>query len=57
MAQQVMNTASTHEDVGSIPGLTVWVKNPTLQSTAVLVSDVAQIWHWCGCGVGLQLQH
>ena len=56
MAQQVMNTASTHEDVGSIPGLTVWVKNPTLQSTAVLVSDVAQIWHWCGCGVGLQLQ-
>lgn len=29
-AQQVKNPTSVHEDVGLIPGLTQWVKDPAL---------------------------
>ena len=35
MAQRVKNPASMHEGVGSIPGLTQWVKDPEL------------LWLWC----------
>ena len=30
VAQRVMNTANIHNDVGLIPGLAQWVKDPSL---------------------------
>ena len=43
VAQQIKNPISIHEDVGLIPGLPQWVKDPALLQAAVQVKTAAQI--------------
>ena len=52
VAQWAKNMTSIYKDVGSIPTLAQGVKDLALPLPATEVTDVAQMWHCCGCGTG-----
>ena len=56
MAQWLKNPTRNHEVVGSIPGLTQWVKESGIAVSCGVGVDAAWIPSCCGCGVGRQLQ-
>ena len=54
VAQQVKNLTGIHEDVGSIPGLTWWVKYLSIAPNCGMGHIAGLSGYHCGCGVGWQ---
>ena len=52
VAHRVKNLTSIHEDAGSIPGFTHWLKDKAFPQAVVQGADAAQIWCCCGHGTG-----
>ena len=52
-AQWVTNPTSIHEDAGSTPGPAQQIKESSIATSVVSVTNVVWILHCCGCGVGL----
>ena len=53
VAQGIKNPTNIYEDVGSIPGLTHWVKDPALPQASAQFADVTWIQGCLGRGVDL----
>ena len=51
-----MNLTSIHEDTGSIPGLSQWIKESGIAVSYGVGLRHSLIQHCCGCGVGGKLQ-
>ena len=56
VAQWLANPTSIHKGAGLIPDFTQWVRDLTLLSVVVWVTDTTWIPCCCGSGVGQQLQ-